>query len=159
MLSTSICFLSVTDILTSWPPAPIQSHCFCRVQSLFGPSGNNGDLFSVCQLINTSICDFIVFACWSVQLQNCRYVAITLVSLKFMVKLKVSIYFSVQLKFYIFQCVFYNQGWLTIWHYLFLAGQNSYDLFHQVADYLVLFVSGRPEQLWPIPPTPEWLII
>ena len=56
--------------------------------------------------------------------------------------------------------LFYNQGWLTIWHYLFLAGQNSYDLFpHQVADYLVLFVSGRPEQLQPIPPSPEWLII
>jgi len=56
--------------------------------------------------------------------------------------------------------LFYNQGWLTIWHYLFLAGQNNYNLFpHQVADFLVLFVSGRPEQLWPIPPTPEWLII
>ena len=58
----SIYFLSVTDILMSWPPAPVQSHHFCRVQSLFGPSGNNAHFFSVCWLINTSICNFIIFA-------------------------------------------------------------------------------------------------
>jgi hypothetical protein len=43
-----------------------------------------------------------------------------------------------------------HQGWLTIWHYLFLAGQSSYDLFHtRVADYLALCVFGRSHDgLW-----------